>query len=252
MRAEVFDHRPEALRRPPGPPAAPRRPAFIPPPVDDAPQGPPISPTPGLHRGPPPAAPAAPDPTVLGTRPEIGGLRFGGLTPLTPLAGLLICAAADGLVGIDVAAARRRVRFDRLVRRPGDRALARPVSIELDADARARLVQRGADLKALGFGIEPFGGATHVIERVPAALPPDHAEAALRAALAAPLDADDRPQPALADACLDAAPDDAPISPDEARALLTDLDAVEAEAPRSRPLAFALTAAELRRALTAP
>lgn len=197
-------------------------------------------------------APEGPAPTSLGTRPEVAGLRFAGLRPLAPLDGLLICAATDGLVGVDVAAARDRVRFDALLRAEGPgRALARPVSLDLDADARARLAARGAALASLGFAIEPFGGATHVVERVPAALPPERAEAVARAALAAELDAEVDLRAGLAAACVAAAPDGGPIEPEEAARLLAALDGLVHRPPRPAPFAFALTASALRRKLSA-
>ncbi len=277
VRAELFDH-----RRPAPPPGdrAPERPGFLPPrdaePVDETastagalrdepppPQAPPgwlveareAPPRPPRHAAPeppstPPAMEPTMEPTVLGNRPTIGGLRFGGLTPLAPLDGLLLCTAADGLVGVDIAAARSRVRFDRLLRRPDSKALGRPISVDLDADGRARLAERASGLEALGFGVEPFGGATHVIGRVPAVVSPVHALAALQAILDTPFEGEE-PLAELAAAALAVCPDTRPIDPAEARALLAQLDALEHRPPRPEPLAFALTVAELRRALSA-
>ncbi|MEZ4432645.1 MAG: DNA mismatch repair endonuclease MutL [bacterium] len=194
--------------------------------------------------------PAPPPLPALGKRPDLAALPFAALRPLGPLgAGLLLCAAADALVGVDVAVARRRVCYAALRKGAGGEALARPVSVELDADERARWATRAEALRGLGFAIEPFGGATHVIERVPAGLAPTRAEATLRALLAAEADDADQLPATLAAAAADAMVDDAPIEPAEAAALLAALAAADEAPPRSGSLAFVLTEAELRRKL---
>lgn len=196
------------------------------------------------------ARPAPPPLPALGKRPDVSALPFAALRPLGPIgAGILLCAAADALVGVDVAVARRRVRYAALRAGGAGQALARPLSVELDADERARWTTRAEALRGLGFAVEPFGGATHVIERVPAGLDAGRAEATLRALLAAEADDADALPAALAAAAADEMVDDGPIEPAEAAALLAALAATDEAPPRGGALTFVLTEAELRRKL---
>lgn len=195
------------------------------------------------------AAPPPPPLPVLGKRPSVGTLPFEALRPLGPVGGLLLCAAADALVGVDVVAARRRVVYEALRQGGEGRGLGRPVSVELDAGERARWVARGEAIGALGFGIEPFGGATFVIERVPGALDAERAEAALRALLAVEVEDEAALAAVLAGVCAEVMVVEGPIEPAEAGRLLAALGRVEHAPPRSWPVAFVLTEAELRRKL---
>jgi DNA mismatch repair protein MutL len=100
--------------------------------------------------------------------------RYSELRVLGQLfAGYLVLEDDDGLILVDQHAAHERVTFERLsaqMRAGGVRsqALLVPAPLEL-APARAAMVTAGlAELRAIGFELEPFGPATLLLKGVPA------------------------------------------------------------------------------------
>jgi DNA mismatch repair protein MutL len=89
--------------------------------------------------------------------------------------GYVVCESADSLVLIDQHAAHERVTFERLRAAydsgavPGQRLLV-PAVVELGAREAALLTERAAELAALGFDVEPFGGTSFSVRAVPALL----------------------------------------------------------------------------------
>ncbi len=124
-----------------------------------------------VGEGAPAPIPAAPASRVAGSDGFFASLR--------PIAQLhrtyLVCESGDGLVLIDQHAAHERVTFERLRRQRlsgevASQELLLPQSVEVGT-VRARIAEeRSAELARLGFGIEPFGGGTVMVTRVPALL----------------------------------------------------------------------------------
>ncbi len=132
------------------------------------------------HPHPAPGAPAAPGaPVAPGIRPFI---------PLGQFRNTFIIAIDDeGICIIDQHVAHERVLFERIVQRltsgrlESQRLLV-PIVLDLPAAEREALVNRAAALEASGFELEEFGGDTTVkVTAVPALLPRDECETAVRA-----------------------------------------------------------------------
>ncbi len=195
----------------------------------------------------PVVAPVGP-PAVLGARPEAAHVPFAGLRPLG-LVGerLLVCAATDGLVAIDVPAARRRLAYDRLRRGAPSIPLASPATVTLSAEEIRRFEARRAALQAAGADVEPFGGATFAVKGLPAGVAEADAEVFLRAALRPEGPADTEGARALAaDLAADA---EGPLTPPSMPAFLAALAGLRHAPPRPAPFVAALTLAELERRL---
>ncbi len=181
--------------------------------------------------------------SALGTHPSLGTLPFDGLEVLGTVGSLLLLAAEDGLVGVDLPAARVRVAYDALRRSPGGVAAPTALSVDLSPEEAGALDRSREALGAFGWSLEPFGGSAWVVQRVPAGLPAPRIEAALRACLAAPAE-----EAALRCAQVTSA---GPLPASERKGLLSALARLEHTPPRPTPFAFALTEPELRRALRA-
>jgi DNA mismatch repair protein MutL len=107
-----------------------------------------------------------------GTEASEGGY-FGSLQVVGQVLGTYLVCEKDGeLVLVDQHAAHERVTFERLraaTRRgslPAQRLLV-PVSLELEPSLDAVARERAETLAALGFELEPFGGATWTLRAVP-------------------------------------------------------------------------------------
>jgi DNA mismatch repair protein MutL len=89
----------------------------------------------------------------------------------------VIAQTTDGMVIVDQHAAHERLVYERL---KAERAAAGvagqmlliPDIVELDTEARARLLDAADDLAALGLVVEPFGGSALCLRETPAALGP--------------------------------------------------------------------------------
>jgi len=118
-----------------------------------------------------PARPiASPSPAPMFASPDgIAGLRLIGQAANL----YIICENRDGLVIIDQHAAHERLLYEELLasyqtqKLAGQRLLF-PVSLELSPRQGQILEQRREEFTRLGFEIEEFGGATHIIKAVPA------------------------------------------------------------------------------------
>jgi DNA mismatch repair protein MutL len=141
-----------------------------------------------VHR----TAPIAP---IAPIAPDAPGLR-----PLIPLGQFrdtfIVAIDDDGISVIDQHVAHERVLFERIMQRLTDgplesQRLLMPIVLELPPAERDALLSRAHALAEVGFDIEEFGGETVKIGAVPAILPRDECETAIRA-LAQDLDGLDR------------------------------------------------------------
>ena len=123
-----------------------------------------------------------------------------------------------------------------------------PVVLELDAAAMVLLGEREAELKALGFEVEPFGPRAARVLAAPVETPPARVEAALAEVLAGLRERslDD----ALASlACHSAVRFGDQLEPAEQRRLLEELQSTtpDATCPHGRPTRLVLDWQELKR-----
>jgi DNA mismatch repair protein MutL len=187
-----------------------------------------------------------------------GSLRYVGQHART----YLLCEAPGGaLVVVDQHASHERLLFHRL--REAFRARSVPVQpfllphVLTLAPAVARALEAGAgEIRRLGFDLEPFGGDSFAVKGAPALLGGVDL-AALLADLAQQLEqlerasaAEDAFHDLLATmACHAAVRANQEIGPEEARALLDGLDAIDfkARCPHGRPVVFELALADLER-----
>ncbi len=91
------------------------------------------------------------------------------------MSGYLVCEGADNLVLIDQHAAHERVMFERLRTAYSHGAVPRqqllvPAVVEVGARAATLIGEQLHDLDALGFELEPYGGASFAVRAVPALL----------------------------------------------------------------------------------
>jgi DNA mismatch repair protein MutL len=87
----------------------------------------------------------------------------------------IIAQTADGLLIVDQHAAHERLVYERMKQSLASGGVARqglllPEVVELDAAARARLLDRAAELADLGLTVEGFGNGAVVVREVPALL----------------------------------------------------------------------------------
>lgn len=197
------------------------------------------------------ALPAVPEPAptsgAAGDRLVFGELRYLGQVHRT----YLVCESPQGLVLLDQHAAHERVLYERLrAERAGcaqkGQPLLVPMTLEL-APGDARLVEAALEeLSDLGFEVEPFGGQTFSLKAAPAELGTADLRRVVvelaqevrtfgRATSAEALE-----ESLLARlACHSAVRAGHPLGPEEARALLEQLDGTpfHAQCPHGRPVA---------------
>jgi len=195
-----------------------------------------------------------------GSRPAgyFSSLRFVGQHART----YLLCEGPGGaLVVVDQHASHERLLFQRL--REAFRTRAIPVQpfllphVVTVAPAAARALEGGlAELRRLGLEVEPFGGDAFAVKGAPAALGGVDLPALLLdlAGQLAEVERGSAMDDAFHDllatmACHAAVRANQDVSPDEARALLDGLDAIDfkARCPHGRPVVFELPLAELER-----
>jgi DNA mismatch repair protein MutL len=87
----------------------------------------------------------------------------------------VVAQTADGIVIVDQHAAHERLVYERMKQSLGAGQVKRqglliPEVVELEEDARARLLARAAELEELGLTIEAFGPGAVVVREVPALL----------------------------------------------------------------------------------
>ena len=98
----------------------------------------------------------------------------------------IIAMDDEGLCIIDQHVAHERVLFERIMEKLSTQSLESqrlliPVVLELPAADRAALIAKAEALARFGFEIEDFGGDSIKVTSVPAVLPPNECDAALRA-----------------------------------------------------------------------
>jgi DNA mismatch repair protein MutL len=101
--------------------------------------------------------------------PEAERFRFIGMVG----EGYLVLEGDEGLVLVDSRAASERILFESLMRQIADgnapsQRLLIPALVDIPAREHAWVLDHLLDLRAAGFFIEPFGGATLKIEALPA------------------------------------------------------------------------------------
>ncbi len=175
----------------------------------------------------------------------------------------LLCQDSSSLIVIDQHAAMERVAYERLRERfdPDARPVMRqallvPDAVELTR-AEVAAVTEGRDvLEKTGFEYEPFGPTTVLLRAVPAIFG-RRQPSRLFAEIAADL-ADDRIRGSDREAierlcarmaCHAVIRGPRPLAPEEARALLAEMDSVDfgAFCPHGRPVFFELPAVEIER-----
>jgi DNA mismatch repair protein MutL len=187
-----------------------------------------------------------------------GALRFVGQHART----YLLCEAPGGtLVVIDQHASHERMLFHRLreafrTRRIPVQPYLLPQVVTVPPAAARALEATLDDLARLGFEVEPFGGDALAVKGAPAALSGVDLTALLTdlGGQLADVERGSAVEDAFHDllatmACHAAVRANQDISPEEARALLDGLDAIDfkARCPHGRPVVFELPIAELER-----
>jgi DNA mismatch repair protein MutL len=120
-------------------------------------------------------------------RPKPDATNIRPMIPLGQFRDTFIIAVDDeGIAIIDQHVAHERVLFERVMQRLTagtieSQLLLVPLLIELEASALQALVNRGDELRRLGFEVEAFGGSTVKVSAVPSLLSAEDAAKALRA-----------------------------------------------------------------------
>ena len=111
------------------------------------------------------------------------------MRPLIPLGQFrdtfIIAMDDEGIAIIDQHVAHERVLFERIMQRLTERPLESqrllvPIMLDMAPAERQALVSRAAELERFGFEVEEFGGDTVKVASIPAILPRDECEGALR------------------------------------------------------------------------
>ncbi len=184
------------------------------------------------------------------------------MIPLGQFRDTFILAIDDeGICVIDQHVAHERVLYERIMQRLDAEGLESqlllvPVLLELPPAERQALVQRAAELARFGFEIEEFGGDSVKVTAVPALLPPDECDRALRA-LADDLEGLDRglrieealKHIAATMACHAAVKANYPLTFEKMRHILEELRATaySTVCPHGRPVMLRITRREIEK-----
>ena len=196
-----------------------------------------------------------------GTRvPSVSGLR--PLIPLGQFRDTFIVAIDDeGIAIIDQHVAHERVLFERIMERLTERPLESqrlllPLVLELAPAERDALVSRRDALERFGFEIDDFGGDSVRVSAIPALLPREECEAALRS-LANDLEGLDRgldiheglKRIAALTACHAAVKANYPLTMEKMAHILEELRATEYSTvcPHGRPVMLRITRREVEK-----
>jgi DNA mismatch repair protein MutL len=118
-----------------------------------------------------------PTPSVATLRPPIP--IYASLRTIGQLfAGFITLESDDALILVDQHAAHERVTFERLRHQLRDggiqtQALLTPAPLELNPARASQIMASLAELRALGFGLEPFGPSTLIVKGGPAVFGPE-------------------------------------------------------------------------------
>ena len=188
---------------------------------------------------------------------------YAGLTLIGQLFSLyLLCEREGQFIVIDQHAAHERLLYGQLLQgylaaNIPQQALLFPVTVELTPAQGETLAQRGGEVAAFGFALEPFGDATHVIKAAPALVSHVAPQALLREildGLRGPVRSDAaRPVPQAVDdllasmACKAAVKAGNRLQPVEMLKLLARMEAgaVFSHCPHGRPVLKTFTAQEV-------
>jgi len=201
-----------------------------------------------------PAASAQPaSPALPAVRPMIALGQFRDT--------FIIAMDDEGLCIIDQHVAHERVLFERIMERLTTQALESqgmlvPMVLELPAAERNALISRAEALAKFGFEVEEFGGDSIKVTAMPALLPRDECEAALRA-LADDLEGLDRglrleesiKQIAATTACHAAVKANYPLTLEKMHHILEELRATaySTVCPHGRPVMLRITRREIEK-----
>jgi DNA mismatch repair protein MutL len=173
----------------------------------------------------------------------------------------IIAMDDEGLCIIDQHVAHERVLFERILEKLGTQSLESqrlliPVVLELPAAERAALLARAEALARFGFEVEEFGGDSIKVTSVPALLPANECDAALRA-LADDLEGLDRglriedalKQIAATTACHAAVKAHYPLTLEKMHHILEELRATaySTVCPHGRPVMLRITRREIEK-----
>jgi len=135
------------------------------------------------------AALSGPDAVQRGIEPRPAPSGPDAMRPLIPLGQFrdtfIIAMDDEGIAIIDQHVAHERVLFERIMQRLTERPLESqrllvPIMLDMAPAERHTLISRSADLERFGFEVEEFGGDTVRVAAIPAILPRDECEGALR------------------------------------------------------------------------
>ena len=202
----------------------------------------------------------SPGPGVPGAGTALPAIR--PMIPLGQFRDTFIIAIDDeGICIIDQHVAHERVLFERIMERltagrlESQRLLV-PMTIELSAAEREALIGRTPALEAFGFEIEEFGGDTLKVTAMPALLPRDECETAIRA-LAQDFEGLDRgleiqealKRIAATMACHAAVKANYPLTAEKMRHILEELRATaySTVCPHGRPVMLRMTRREVEK-----
>jgi DNA mismatch repair protein MutL len=173
----------------------------------------------------------------------------------------IIAMDDEGLCIIDQHVAHERVLFERIMERLTTESLESqrlliPVVLELPPAERAALVAKSEALARFGFEVDEFGGDSIKVTSMPALLPPDECDAALRA-LAEDLEGLDRglrledalKQIAATTACHAAVKAHYPLTLEKMHHILEELRATaySTVCPHGRPVMLRITRREIEK-----
>jgi DNA mismatch repair protein MutL len=201
------------------------------------------------------------DPPVVATKPD----EYGGLTLIGQLFSLYLLCEKDGqFIVIDQHAAHERLLYGQLLQ--GYRAasipqqtLMFPATVDLTPAQAETLEQHGEEVATLGFQVEPFGDATHLIKAAPALVSHVEPGGLLREVLdglrGPARTEEERPVPQAVDnllasmACKAAVKAGNRLQPAEMLKLLAQMEAGEvfSHCPHGRPVLKTFTAQEVER-----
>jgi DNA mismatch repair protein MutL len=211
----------------------------------------------------PPAARAVPE-ALQGSAPHEPDSVPSGQIPLLRLVGqvgatYLVAEGPDGLYLIDQHAAHERVLFEKWMqqheKQVPSQALLSPVLVELSPQSVQVITSQLPKLAHLGFQVEPFGPGAFQVRALPAILSRMDPAAALRV-IVEDFEEDETPLQAEVEARLAArickraaVKGGQTLSPEEQRALLTDLEGCQSPrtCPHGRPTMIHLSVDLLER-----